>query len=63
MLPIIDLTKGHHDHGKLTVHTNPDICPNQGTVTNHMTVQLRTAVNGINNGQWTPCPDCTRRES
>lgn len=59
MFAIIDLTKGHHDHGKLTVHPHPEYCPGAKHLQNHMSVTLATAFNGIALGQWNPCTHCT----
>ena len=59
MFAIIDLTKGHHDHGKHTVHPHPEYCPEMRAVQDRMSVTLLTAFNGIALGQWAPCSHCT----
>lgn len=59
MPAIIDLTKGHHDHGKHTVHPNPARCTETKDIQNRMAVTSATAYNGIMLGQWNPCPCCT----
>lgn len=55
---IIDTSKGHADHGRLTVHTNPDVCPVVPTLTSVQSVGLATALNGVAAGQWAACAEC-----
>lgn len=55
---VLDTTKGHADHGKLTAHTNPDQCTAVPTLANTTPVALTTALSGIGDGRWAQCPEC-----
>ena len=60
LIAVIDTAKGHHNHGKLTIHTEPHLCTvAQGLdPTGTTSVALTTGLNGVVNGQWNKCPEC-----
>lgn len=62
-IAVLDVSKGHHDHGKLTVHTEPGQCTIVPTLSNTTAVALSTGLNGAVIGQWVKCGECAEIES